>query len=573
MNPATDPARRCAVVGCLDFHTAIQMYRALAMLVIAKRFDRERKKCRTFFGKHRRHLPLSGAVNACVGPPLFPTIQIRRQRCVGRRRGGPRDRRDRQGGRRAGVRRAARHVGRGPRRRTSSRPRADRRRRVDPAGRGPLPRARPRGRRHRGAQGAAARRGARVPADRRGHRPAGRRLQRRRVQRRHRRRGGPGGRPSRAATTPAGWRRSSCSPTTSPSTRCSRSTGCCRSGHPRSTTTHCAGSRRGRPGRPLATAARVGRAGSGLVNDSTRLARDVVTALRGPPCGRWSSPPGRATRRSPSRCYDAARAGRRTPPHADRRAHRRVPRARPGQGQPRPRRRRLHLRHGRGQPPPGGHGGGPRRRAARRGHGRPARAAAGDRAPTRRPTRTASSAPSRRRSTSPTADLDELLAFLRTHRPPAAGAPQRPARRAADARRRVGRGTARRRGSTPAPGRCSRATCSSTARARSWSPGDDAGPTARVVAEKAGWPLLAEPSSGCRTATAVIRTYRLLLDGDLGRPRRARRGPRPPDAVPTGLAAARARRRRGRRRPPRGMWAERPFAVDREGDDVASTTP
>ena len=47
--------------------------------------------------------------------------------------------------------------------------------------------------------------------------------------------------------------------------------------------------------------------------------------------------------------------------------------------------------------------------------------------------------------------------------------------------------------------------------------GDDAGPPARVLAERAGWPLLAEPSSGCRTGDAVVRTYRLLLDGELGR--------------------------------------------------------
>jgi len=46
--------------------------------------------------------------------------------------------------------------------------------------------------------------------------------------------------------------------------------------------------------------------------------------------------------------------------------------------------------------------------------------------------------------------------------------------------------------------------------------GDDAGPPARVLAEKAGWPLLAEPSSGCRTGDNVIRTYRLLLSGALG---------------------------------------------------------
>jgi 2-succinyl-5-enolpyruvyl-6-hydroxy-3-cyclohexene-1-carboxylate synthase len=41
--------------------------------------------------------------------------------------------------------------------------------------------------------------------------------------------------------------------------------------------------------------------------------------------------------------------------------------------------------------------------------------------------------------------------------------------------------------------------------------GDDAGPRARVLAEQAGWPLLAEPTSGSRTGTNAIRTYRLLL--------------------------------------------------------------
>ena len=46
--------------------------------------------------------------------------------------------------------------------------------------------------------------------------------------------------------------------------------------------------------------------------------------------------------------------------------------------------------------------------------------------------------------------------------------------------------------------------------------GDDAGPPARVLAEKAGWPLLAEPSSGCRTGDSVVRTYRLLLDRRAG---------------------------------------------------------
>jgi 2-succinyl-5-enolpyruvyl-6-hydroxy-3-cyclohexene-1-carboxylate synthase len=44
--------------------------------------------------------------------------------------------------------------------------------------------------------------------------------------------------------------------------------------------------------------------------------------------------------------------------------------------------------------------------------------------------------------------------------------------------------------------------------------GDDAGPPARMLAQEAGWPLLAEPSSGSRTGDNVVRTYRLLLGDD-----------------------------------------------------------
>ncbi len=103
--------------------------------------------------------------------------------------------------------------------------------------------------------------------------------------------------------------------------------------------------------------------------------------------------------------------------------------------------------------------------------------------------------------------------------------------------------------------------------------GDDAGPPARVLAEKARWPLLAEPSSGCRTGDSVIRAYRLLLAGELGRQvERVVVHGHPTLSRPVSRLLARddvevvSVRHRGR-------WTERPFPVAREVDQVDVSTP
>ncbi len=94
--------------------------------------------------------------------------------------------------------------------------------------------------------------------------------------------------------------------------------------------------------------------------------------------------------------------------------------------------------------------------------------------------------------------------------------------------------------------------------------GDDAGPPARVLAERAEWPLLAEPSSGSRTGTHPIRTYRLLLGTDLGE--------RVERAVVLGHPTLSRPVQRLLARddvevvsvPARGRWPARPHAVDAE---------
>ncbi len=98
--------------------------------------------------------------------------------------------------------------------------------------------------------------------------------------------------------------------------------------------------------------------------------------------------------------------------------------------------------------------------------------------------------------------------------------------------------------------------------------GDDAGPPARQLAEAAGWPLLAEPTSGCRTGDHVIRTYRLLLAGELGgRVERVVVLGHPTLSRPVSRLLARddvevvsVRHR--------GIWPDRPFRVSGEHEAV-----
>ena len=94
--------------------------------------------------------------------------------------------------------------------------------------------------------------------------------------------------------------------------------------------------------------------------------------------------------------------------------------------------------------------------------------------------------------------------------------------------------------------------------------GDDAGPPARVLAERAGWPLLAEPTSGSRTGENALRCYRLLLGTELaeriervvvvGHPTLSRPVTRLLARAAVEVVAA----------PAYGVWARRPFRVDAE---------
>ncbi len=77
LDALADPAGRRAVVRGLDFDAAIEMHRALAVAVIAKRFERQRPERRPLLGKHRGDLALRRAVDARVGPARLPAIEVR----------------------------------------------------------------------------------------------------------------------------------------------------------------------------------------------------------------------------------------------------------------------------------------------------------------------------------------------------------------------------------------------------------------------------------------------------------------------------------------------------------------
>jgi hypothetical protein len=53
------------------------MDHAFPVLVVAEGFQRQRQQERFFFGEHGRDLAFRGAMNAGVGPLLFPPVEIR----------------------------------------------------------------------------------------------------------------------------------------------------------------------------------------------------------------------------------------------------------------------------------------------------------------------------------------------------------------------------------------------------------------------------------------------------------------------------------------------------------------
>lgn len=77
LDVSTYPARRRSIVSRVNLDATIDMHRALAILVVAERLERQRLQEGLLFGEHRRYLPQGAAVDALIGPVFFPAIQIR----------------------------------------------------------------------------------------------------------------------------------------------------------------------------------------------------------------------------------------------------------------------------------------------------------------------------------------------------------------------------------------------------------------------------------------------------------------------------------------------------------------
>src|SRR5450432_405059 len=65
-----------AVVGAADLEAPVEMHGPVAVLVVAKRLDREDAEVRLLLRKHRAHLTLRRAVDPRVRPVLFPPIEM-----------------------------------------------------------------------------------------------------------------------------------------------------------------------------------------------------------------------------------------------------------------------------------------------------------------------------------------------------------------------------------------------------------------------------------------------------------------------------------------------------------------
>src|SRR5271166_1531133 len=76
MHFSSDPTRRQAVVGGIDFDATVQIHAPLAMLPISKRFQGKRQQGWFFFGKHGGDLSFCSAMNAGIGAACLPTVQI-----------------------------------------------------------------------------------------------------------------------------------------------------------------------------------------------------------------------------------------------------------------------------------------------------------------------------------------------------------------------------------------------------------------------------------------------------------------------------------------------------------------